>query len=100
MSEQVTLKQPQPFAGGAWPWKEMQTSRVLGEGRPHLALALLLLFLAVGKKNSRTAQWQRLVFWSQTFLDEDHISITSWLRLSELQVPIHETVAMVPTSQA
>ena len=50
MSEQVTLKQPQPFAGGAWPWKEMETSGVLGEGRPHLALALLLLFLAVGKK--------------------------------------------------
>lgn len=87
MSEQVTLKQPQPFAGGAWPWKEMETSGVLGEGRPHLALALLLLFLAVGKKNSRTAQWQRLVFWSQTFLDQDHISITSWLHLSELQFP-------------
>lgn len=65
----------------------METSGVLGEGRPHLALALLLLFLAVGKKNSRTAQWQRLVFWSQTFLDQDHISITSWLHLSELQFP-------------
>lgn len=86
MSEQVTLKQQQLSAGGDWPWWEMQTSRVLGEGRPHLALALLLLFLAVGKKNSGTAQWQRLVFWSQTFVDQDHISTTSWLHLSELQV--------------
>ena len=62
--KQVTLKQPQPFAGGAWPWWEMQTNRVLGEGRSHLALALLLLLLAANKTNCRTAQWQRVVFWS------------------------------------